>query len=146
MATRHGRKGDYLLTDDYRGYTIFGSQARRDYWGNLTLKPLIRNLQEIASPLNDPEPVIDYRGPEYEQADPCEFESVPQYVGLTLVPTNLTGPYFQVFNGNPAIPDMIIDCTFVVQGPPNPVIQGTFLGTESGQVITTESGVFLEIV
>lgn len=114
MARRNGRKGDYLLTDDYTGFTVYGSQARKDYWGNLTRIPLLRNLQEIASPLNDPAPVIEYRGPQYEQSVPCDYEIAPNFVGLTNVPTNMDNMAVQVLDLDPGIGEMTVGCTFTV--------------------------------
>lgn len=115
MARRNGRKGAYLLTDDTLGWTIYASRAQRDYWGNLTSVPLKRNLQEIASPLNDPEPVTDFRGPAYEYANPCNLEVAPTYVGLTTVPTNQNNAAFPALMLNPAIPDMAVGCTLVIR-------------------------------
>lgn len=115
MARRNGRKGDYLATDDYYGFTSFASQLHKDFWGSYARKPLLRNLQEISSPLNDPEPVPFYRGPNYEYTPPCIGEIAPPYVGLTNVPTNPDNMAFQVLNLNPAIPDMEIGCTFIVR-------------------------------
>lgn len=146
MATRHGRKGDYLLADDYTGNTIYASQAQRDYWGALTLRPLNRNLQEISSPLNDPQPVHDFRGPAYEQITECEANAAPQFVGLTLVPTSKQNAYFEAFDPNPAIPDMIIGCTFVVAGPPNPIIVTNIMGTDGGGYMVTDTGDYLGVV
>lgn len=115
MAKRSGRRGAYLLTDDTLGWTIYANKAQRDYWGNLTSVPLKRNLQEIASPLNDPALVIDFRGPAYEYANPCNLEVAPQYVGLTTIPTNQSNAAFPVLMLNPAIPNMSISCTFIIR-------------------------------
>lgn len=112
---RGGRKGDYLATDDYTGFTTFRSRLSFDYWGSLTRKPLKRNLQEIASPLSDPEPVIDYRGPDYEPSIPCDYEVAPQFVGNTTVRTNMNNAAAQALNLDPAIPDMSVGCTFEVR-------------------------------
>lgn len=94
MSRRGGRKGDYLMTDDYTGMTRFASQLKRDYWGAFAEKPLLRNLQEIATPLNDPQPVLDYRGPDYE-ASPANPTVAPTYVGYTNVPTSHDNAAFQ---------------------------------------------------
>lgn len=91
---RSGRKGDYLATDDYTGFTTYGSRLRMDYWGALAVNPLLRNLQEIAAPLNDPQPVQDYRGPNYE-ASPAHPTVAPTYVGDTTVPTSHDNAAFQ---------------------------------------------------
>lgn len=115
MARRSGRKGAYLLTDDTLGWTIYASRAQRDYWGNLTSIPLKRNLQEIASPLNDPEPVIDFRGPAYETYNVCDLEIAPAYVGNTSVPTSSDNPAFPALSLNPAIPDLSVGCTFIIR-------------------------------
>jgi len=114
MARRAGRKGDWLASDDYTGSTVYASQLRRDFWGSLAVKPLMRNLQEISSPLNDPEPVPFFRGPTYEASVPCAYETAPFFVGNTTIPTNPNNPAFQFLNLNPAIPDMTVGCTFVV--------------------------------
>lgn len=87
MARRHGRKNDYLASDDLTGITCFASQLKRDYWGNMTRTPLKRNLQEISSPLNDPRPVSMYRGPVYEQTQACDFEVQPLFIGTTTIPS-----------------------------------------------------------
>lgn len=115
MARRGGRKGDWLATDDYTGFTVFASKLKEDFWGNLAVRPLERNLQEIAMPLNDPEPVPYFRAPNYEFSPVCVGEIAPTSVGVTNVPTNPNNMAFQVLNLNPAIPDMEIGCTFVVR-------------------------------
>jgi hypothetical protein len=115
MARRSGRKGDWLATDDYTGFTTYASKLRRDYWGSYAQKPLLRNLQEIATPLNDPQPVSLYRGPNYEATPTCVAEVAPTFIGLTHVATNPNNAAFQALDLNPAIPDMEIGCTFVVR-------------------------------
>lgn len=87
MARRGGRKGQWLATDDYTGKTVYANKLRLDYWGNYAVNPLKRNLQEIASPYNDPQPVPFYRGPTYETVPDFSFETAPIYVGNTTVPT-----------------------------------------------------------
>lgn len=115
MARRHGRKGDYLATDDYTGFTVYGSQLKRDYWGALAVKPLLRNLQEISSPLNDPEPVIDYRGPNYEQIPTICIGSVaPLFVGNTNIPTAGNNAAFQALNLHPGVGAQEIGCSLIV--------------------------------
>lgn len=114
MARRSGRKGAYLATDDYTGFTEYRSRLEYDYWGALTRRPLLRNLQEIASPLNDPRPVQDYRGPDYEYTRPCIGETAPEYIGNTTIKTNQNNAAFQVLNLNPALGQMQIGCTFRV--------------------------------
>jgi hypothetical protein len=114
MARRRGKPGDYLITDDYYGRTVYQSQTTVDYWNNIVVKPLKRNLQEISQPLNDPYPVTIYRGPEYEQTSACEFELQPEFIGNTNVPfpnTELTN----LLDLNPSIPNMSIGCTFIVR-------------------------------
>lgn len=114
MARRQGKKGDYLMTDDYTGFTSYASQLNKDYWGNYTRKPLIRNLQEVASPLLDPIPVSIYRGPQYEVVNPCIFETMPIFIGLTNVLTPQNSPANQALNLDPAIPDQEVGCTLVI--------------------------------
>lgn len=114
MARRQGRKGDYLATDDYYGTTHYRSELTYDYWGALVKQPLLRNLQEISSPLNDPEPVPDYRGPDYETYRNCIGETAPEFVGLTNVKTNPNNAAFQTLNLNPSLGSMSIGCTFRV--------------------------------
>lgn len=114
MARRNGRKGDYLGTDDYTGMTVYFSKLKRDFWGSLAVNPLLRNLQEISTPLNDPEPVSDYRGPSYETYRNCIGETAPEFVGNTTRRTNPNNAAFQALNLNPAIPFMQIGCTFRV--------------------------------
>jgi len=115
MARRNGKKGDWLATDDYYGFTTYGSRLKLDFWGSYAKKPLLRNLQEIASPLTDPEPVAFYRGPNYEYTPPCIAEVAPTYVGLTNVPTSQDNMAFQVLDLNPAIPNMVVGCSLVVR-------------------------------
>lgn len=114
MARRGGRKNDWLATDDYTGFTTYGSKLKRDWWGAYARKPLLRNLQEIATPLNDPEPVPFYRGPNYESTPTCAAEIAPFYVGNTTVQTNQNNAAFQELNLQPALGDMEIGCTFIV--------------------------------
>lgn len=98
MARRRGRPGDHLVVDDYSGFTTYASKVRRDYWGMYAVKPLKRNLQEIATPLNDPHPVEIYRGPQYEASNPSEYTTAPTYVGNTTVPTNPNNAAFQALD------------------------------------------------
>lgn len=141
MARRRGRPGDYLVTDDYFGNTTYRSKVREDYWGSWTRKPLLRNLQEVASPLNDPYPVDVYRGPDYEKTTACDFELFPRFIGRTIVPFNRNNILSAVFNFNPAIPDMSIGCTFIVapDTPPPPLIG--YLTTDDDQTILTDDGI-----
>ena len=115
MARRSGRPGSWLATSDYTGITYYAEQLQRDYWGNYDIHPLKRNLQEIASPLNDPQPVPFYRGPNYEILPPCVAEVAPVYVGNTNVPTNTDNAAFYALDLDPSIGQMIIGCTFVVR-------------------------------
>lgn len=94
MARRNGRPGAYLGTDDYTGFTRYFSQLNLDYWGNYAQKPLLRNLQEISSPLNDPVPVLEYRGPNYETS-PAHPTVAPTFVGNTTVRTSHDNAAFE---------------------------------------------------
>lgn len=114
MARRAGRKGDWLATDDYTGFTRFASELQYDYWGALTKKPLLRNLQEISSPLNDPEPVAYFRGPNYERTRNCIGEVAPLYVGLTTIPTSQNNAAFSALDLKPSLGQMAVGCNFVV--------------------------------
>lgn len=114
MARRAGRKSQWLVTDDYTGFTIYSSEARLDYWGSRTKKPLLRNLQEIAYPLEDPAPLPFTRGASYEFTPACIGETAPKFVGNTTVPTSQSNAAFQALNLDPSIPTMEIGCTFVV--------------------------------
>lgn len=114
MARRQGRKGDWLVSDDYYGTTQYASRVRQDWWGNYVVKPLLRNLQEIATPLGDPYPVDFYNGPDYETVDPCDFEVAPATVGLTNVPTP-NYPAIQIMGWNPGIGTMSVGCTFQIR-------------------------------
>lgn len=114
MARRSGRKGEYLMADDYTGFTEYAGVLKQDYWGNYAKRPLQRNLQEVASPLLDPLPVYIYRGPQYEQTTPCQFELQPEFIGLTHIPTP-NSYASQVLGLNPSIPDMSVGCTFIVR-------------------------------
>lgn len=115
MARRNGRPGAYLMTDDYTGMTRYASELREDYWGSFAKKPLQRNMQEIGSPLEDPEPVINYRGPSYEYTPPCVGEVAPFKVGLTNIPTNPNNAAFQALTLSPGIGMMAVGCTFIVR-------------------------------
>lgn len=114
MARRSQRKGDHLATDDYTGFTVFASKLRRDFWGSYAVHPLKRNLQEIASPLNDPVPVDIYRGPNYEFTPACVAETAPFFVGNTNVRTSQNNAAFAALDLSPAIPDMAVGCNFIV--------------------------------
>ena len=115
MARRNQRRGDWLASSDYTGFTHYGSELHKDFWGMYAEKPLKRNLQELAVPLEDPYPVPFYRGPQYESFDPCRAETAPLFVGNTTVRTNPNNAAIQALNLNPAIPDMAVGCTFVVR-------------------------------
>lgn len=95
MARRNGRKGDWLATDDYTGFTTFCSKLSKDFWGAYVQRPLKRNLQEIASPLSDPLPVPIFRGPNYESVNPLTTTVAPTYVGNTTVRTKHDNAAFQ---------------------------------------------------
>lgn len=114
MARRNGRKGDHLACDDYTGITTYASRLKKDYWGSYAEKPLLRNLQEIATPLDDPGPVDIYRGPTYEVSVPCDYETAPLYVGHTTVRTNPNNIGVQVLDLFPVLGDMAVGCTFIV--------------------------------
>lgn len=111
---RNGRKGQWLVTDDTTGFTEYSGKIRKDYWNNYTAIPLLRNLQEIATPLSDPYPVPFTRGPNYEVTEPCFADTAPLYIGTTTTPTVRTGAAFQALDLDPAIPNMVVGCTFVV--------------------------------
>lgn len=114
MARRNGRKGAWLFVDDYTGFTSYSDKAKLDYWGNLVaMKPLQRNLQEISSPLNDPQPVAFYRGPQYEVTTPCQFETQPLFVGNTTISTK-PSLATSVMGLDPGIGDAAVGCTLVV--------------------------------
>jgi len=114
MARRNGKKGAYLMTDDYSGVTRYDYELKRDYWGQFTKYPLERNLQEIATPLNDPEPVSNYRGPQYEYSNSCDLALAPQFVGNTNVPTSTANMAMQVLGLQDGIPNMTVGCSFEV--------------------------------
>lgn len=114
MARRNGKKGTWLATDDYTGFIKFATKLKLDFWGAYAEKPLKRNLQEIAKPLNDPEPVPFYRGPNYETSPTCLGELAPLYVGLTSIRTNQNNAGIQALDLAPGIGNMQIGCTFQV--------------------------------
>lgn len=115
MARRAGRPGSWLVTDDYTGVTCYQSEVQRDYWGSYAKKPLLRNLQEIASPLNDPEPVSLFRGPNYEQISTlCVGSVAPIKIGVTNINTSQNNAAFQALNLHPGVGSMEIDCSFQV--------------------------------
>lgn len=114
MARRNGRPGSYLMTDDYTGVTHYANELKRDYWGNYTKKPLQRNLQEIASPLLDPQPVPIFRANSYENVAPCTGESMPVYVGLTNVKTSQNSPGAQYYLQQESVGNAAVGCTLIV--------------------------------
>jgi len=115
MARRGGKKGEWLFTDDWTGFTSYSSKAKLDYWGNLVAgKPLQRNLQEISSPLNDPQPVAFYRGPQYEATTGCDFETQPLFIGKTTIPTKPSQATY-IMGLDVGIGDAEVGCTFVVR-------------------------------
>jgi hypothetical protein len=113
MARRGGRKGAWLASDDYTGFTVEAHKLKLDYWGNRTVKPLLRNLQEVATPLNDPLPVPFYNPGDYESVTPCQFETQPIFIGLTNIRTPYS-PVAQSLGLSPGISDATVGCTFVV--------------------------------
>lgn len=115
MARRNQRRGDHLATDDITGFTVWASQLRKGYYGEMAVRPFKRNLQEIASPLNDPAPVSVYRGPNYESFESCDAETAPLYIGNTTVPTNGNSLGAQVLGLSPGLGDMEVGCTFLVR-------------------------------
>lgn len=143
MARRNGRLGDHLATSDYSGCTEYASRLVYDYWGALgTAQEILkRNLQEIASPLGDPYPVSLYRGAQYEQTTPCDFETQPLFIGNTTVPFPQT-QYTQLFGLDPGIGDASIGCTFVVH-PDGPSVGNWEL--EGGGFFELEDGGLFEL-
>lgn len=115
MARRNGRKGDYLATDDLTGFTVYASRLKRGYYGEMAVRPYQRNLQEIASPFNDPQPVPVYSGPNYEITDACTGETIPAFVGNTTIRTNTHNAAVQSMGLNPTLGQMTIGCTFIVR-------------------------------
>lgn len=117
MARRNGRKGDFLATDDTTGFTRFGSELRLDYWGNRTAIPLKRNLQEIASPHDDPAPLPFYRGASYEFTPAGIGFALPATVGNTTIPTDVNNAAIQALglSFDLAIPDMAVGTTLVIR-------------------------------
>jgi hypothetical protein len=113
MASK-GSKGVWLATDDYTGFTVFANKLRRDFWGALAVKPLKRNLQEIASPLSDPLPVSLFRGSNYENTPTCVGDTAPLYVGNTAIPTNPNNAAFQALGLDPGIGSAEVGCTLQV--------------------------------
>lgn len=114
MARRRQIRGNWLASDDTSGFTKFGTQLKLDYWHNRTAMPLKRNLQEVATPMEDPYPVPFYRGPQYESFNPCDAELAPLYVGLTNVRTNPNNAAIQALNLEPGVGSAIIGCTLRV--------------------------------
>ena len=118
MARRRGKLGQYLAVDDYTGKTTYASRLRRDHDGFYAEKPLGRNLQEIAMPLNDPRPVPQIgRGADYESYDVCDLQTAPLFVGLTSVRTSTLGAAMQAldYEIDPGIGRAEIGCTFIVR-------------------------------
>lgn len=120
MARRRGKLGEYLAVDDYYGKATYASRLRKDHDGYWSEKPLARNLQEIASPLNDPRPVPAVgRSADYEQYDICTLKTAPLYVGLTNVKTSQLSAALQsaVWSGysNQGIGDMEVGCSLIVR-------------------------------
>ena len=112
---RRGKPGDYLFTDDLTGFVTYASKIKRGFYGEMAVTPLKRNLQEIATPLNDPVPVENYRGPQYEiMPDYCLCYSAPLYVGNTTVPTNPNNMAFQVLDLDPGIGEATVGCNLQV--------------------------------
>ena len=116
MARRNQRKGDHLFCDELTGFTTYASRIRTGYYGERAVKPLKRNYQEIASPLNDPLPVQLSSGSNYETYNICNLEMAPLYVGTTTIRTNTMAAALQVpgIGFNPGIGEMEIGCTFRV--------------------------------
>jgi len=114
MARRNGKRGQYLGSDDYTGFTEYANRLKEDYWGNRVRKPLERNLQEIASPLLDPYPVPFFSGSTYEVVNPCDAETAPLFIGRTNVRTPTNSSTISALGLNPALGEMQIGCTFRV--------------------------------
>lgn len=115
MARRNGRPGTHLVIDQYTGFTTYRERVSRDFWGSWAIKPLKRNLQDIATPLLDPYPVDVYTGSAYETYEtPCIFERIPFYIGTTNIRTPTTSPAAQAIFNTTGIGDMEVGCTFMV--------------------------------
>lgn len=98
---RSYRRGDWLATDDYTGFTTYGSKLKRDYLGNYAERPLERNQQELAKPLTDPTPVPLVRPQQYEVVSTAAVSSLPTFIGITTVSSKRTSLAAQVlFRGS----------------------------------------------
>lgn len=104
------RIGDYLVHCDLTGRKIFGSQAKKDYRGNVVSPAafLKRNPQDFVRALNDGKPVPIIR----ENFPVSPFLLYPDTVGATNVPTPV-GPASHLFNQ--AIGEMVVGSTFIVR-------------------------------
>lgn len=115
MARRKGKIGAWLATDDYTGFTVYASELKRDYWGSLAKNPLLRNLQEISTPLLDPAPVDIFRGPTYETyATECVGGVAPLFIGTTNIPTGRNNAAFQAMNLHPGVGAQEVGCSLIV--------------------------------
>lgn len=117
MRRRRGKLGESLAVDDYTGFVTYRSRLRPDEDNFYSERPLKRNLQEIASPLNDPKPV-DRVGAaaNYETYDVCDLQVAPVYVGRTSVRTSTLSAAMQsqAYGIDPGIGDMEVGCSFRV--------------------------------
>lgn len=111
---RNQKRGDWLASDDLTGFTVYASKIKRGWYGEQAVKPYKRNLQEVASPLDDPEVVPFILGPNYENTSGCPGADAPLYVGNTTVLTNPNNAAIQALDLFPAIPDMEVGCSFIV--------------------------------
>lgn len=120
MARRRGwKRGDWLVLDEESGFTEYGTEVARDYWGVLKKKSehdpvhpqlFIRAKQDpyVVNPIHPP--LRTYNTSAY---------NLGTFVGVTTV-TAPTGPATHLYNvqaitGDPGIGEMVIGDSFVVR-------------------------------
>lgn len=102
---RGWKRGDWLVKDEESGFTIYASQAGRDYYGVLKRKEQMdmAHPQMFVRAKEDPYPVDPISPPlrEYDKYDNVEF-----YIDSTTIePVN--GPALHLFR--PGVGDAIVE-------------------------------------
>lgn len=120
MARRRGwKRGDWLVRDEESGFTEYGSEVARDYYGVLKKKKELDPVhpQEFVIALGDPYPVYP-QNPPLREFDTSAY-NLGDFVGTTNVPAPF-GPATHIYNpaslgGDPGIGEMEIGSTFEVR-------------------------------
>lgn len=113
MKRRNGwKRGNWLVQDEESGFTTYGTEVGRDYYGVLKIKKQMDKAhpQMFVRAKGDPY-VVEPINPPFRNYDEACLSNQGFYVNNSTVPV-LPSPGQSLYR--PAIPDAVIGCTFYV--------------------------------